>query len=456
MITQIKKRNGQIVDFESGKIRQAIYRAAIATREKFSDNNLDELHDNVLKKIEQKYATSEVFPDVESIQDIVEITLMQHRYFDIAKAYILYRSEHQKARQKSKDEILQKINESSVEISTKSGKKTEITYEYLYNLFEKYAFGLKDVDLGLLSTACATSIHEGMTEDELRQVMIMTARSFIERDPGYSTIAASIAIDKLYSEVVTEKKGKFNDNYRQAFVDNITKSVKEERLDRKLLKYDLDKLASEMVLERDGFLDYLGFQVLYDRYFLQDEGGLNKLETPQAFWMRVAMGLAMNEGRNKEKYVREFYHVMSQLDYMPSTPTLFHAGTTYPQLSSCYLNTVEDDLTHIFKVYGDNAQLSKYSGGIGTDWTNLRGTGALIKKTNVGSQGVIPFLKIANDVTVAINRSGKRRGATCAYLEVWHYDFEEFLDLRKNTGDKRRRTQDMNSATWIPYSFMNR
>jgi ribonucleoside-diphosphate reductase alpha chain len=456
MITQISKRNGSIVDFEPNKIRQAIYRAAIATRENFSEFELDELHNDVLKKIEFKYSSTDVFPSVESIQDIVEITLMKHEYFDIAKGYILYRSEHQKARQKSKDEMLQKINHSGLEISAKSGKKTGVSYDYLLNLFKKYAHGLSELDLTMLTTSCASSVFDGMTEEDLRQIMIMSARSYIEKDPEYSTLAARIALDKLYKEVVSVYSGKFTDAYKQAFKQNIEKAVATNRLEKKLLSYDLDKLANELVLDRDGILDYLGFQVLSDRYFLQDEGGKNKLETPQAFWMRVAMGLAMNEGKNKYKYALQFYHTMSQLEYVPSTPTLFHAGTTFPQLSSCYLNTVEDDLTHIFKVYGDNAQLSKYSGGIGTDWTNLRGTGALIKKTNVGSQGVVPFLKIANDVTVAINRSGKRRGATCAYLEVWHYDFEDFLDLRKNTGDERRRTHDMNTAAWIPDLFMKR
>ncbi|HUC20743.1 MAG TPA: ribonucleoside-diphosphate reductase subunit alpha, partial [Candidatus Polarisedimenticolaceae bacterium] len=219
--------------------------------------------------------------------------------------------------------------------------------------------------------------------------------------------------------------------------------------------FKLDRLAAAMKPERDKLLEYLGYQTLYDRYLLHEEGGSRRLETVQAFWMRVAMGLSLDE-KNREERAIEFYEVMSTLHYVPSSPTLFHSGTSHPQMSSCYLNTVEDSLDHIFKVYGDNAQLSKYAGGIGTDWTNIRGTGSLIKATNISSQGVVPFLRIANDVTVAINRSGRRRGATCAYLETWHYDIEDFLDLRRNTGDERRRTHDMNTANWVPDLFMKR
>src|SRR6185369_13127055 len=237
------------------------------------------------------------------------------------------------------------------------------------------------------------------------------------------------------------------------FVDNIKLGVAKKYLDERMLGFDLEELASHLVFERDLLLDYIGIQTLYERYFLHD--GPLVLETPQAFWMRAAMGLALLE-KDKETWAVEFYHQYSQLLFVSSTPTLFHSGLSHPQLSSCYLSTVEDDLNSIFKVYGDNAQLSKWSGGIGNDWSNIRGTGSPIKSTHVESQGVIPFLKIANDVTNAINRSGKRRGATCAYLETWHYDIEDFLDLRKNTGDERRRTHDMNTANWIPDLFMKR
>ncbi|MCK4774691.1 MAG: ribonucleoside-diphosphate reductase subunit alpha, partial [Candidatus Krumholzibacteria bacterium] len=231
--------------------------------------------------------------------------------------------------------------------------------------------------------------------------------------------------------------------------------VEAGRLDPRLLKYDLDKLAGELRPEHDRLFTYLGAQVLHDRYFLKNiEQEI--LETPQYFWMRVAMGLALAESEDREGWALRFYDILSSLHYVPSTPTLFHSGTTHAQMSSCYLTTVNDDLAHILKSIGDNAQLSKWSGGLGNDWSNIRGTGALIKSTNVGSQGVIPFLKIVDATTAAINRSGKRRGATCVYLEAWHYDFEDFLELRKNTGDERRRTHDTNTASWIPDLFMKR
>ena len=243
------------------------------------------------------------------------------------------------------------------------------------------------------------------------------------------------------------------DEYRKAFISGINLGVENKYLDEKLLNFDLEKLSLAIDIERDELFEFLGIQTLYERYLQKHEE--KRFELPQAFWMRVAMGLAFNEN-NKEARAIEFYNVLSKMQFVSSTPTLFHSGTPHPQLSSCYLTTVSDDLSHIFKCIGDNAQLSKWSGGLGNDWTNIRGTGSHIKSTNVESQGVVPFLKIANDVTVAINRSGKRRGATCAYLETWHLDIEDFLDLRRNTGDDRRRTHDMNTSNWIPDLFMKR
>ncbi len=242
---------------------------------------------------------------------------------------------------------------------------------------------------------------------------------------------------------------------RGSFVKNIYKAVGIGKLDPKMLTFDFEDLAKELDFSRDGLHSYLSTQTLVDRYFLFDPDTKEVLETIQTFWMRVSMGMALNE-KDRNGKAKEFYRVMSQLLYIPSTPTLFHAGTLHPQLSSCYLTTIEDSLDHIFKCISDNAQLSKWSGGIGNDWTNLRGIGALIRGTGVSSQGTIPFLKIANDTTAAINRSGRRRGATCAFMETWHWDIEDFLELRKNTGDERRRTHDMNTANWIPDLFMKR
>jgi len=262
----------------------------------------------------------------------------------------------------------------------------------------------------------------------------------------------------LFKDIVGRDKidhANYKQQYQEAFKGSIKKSVLLGRLDARMLVFDMDRICAAIEPERDDLLQYLGAQVLYDRYFLPDPDTKQIMETAQMFWMRVAMGLSLNE-KNREERAIEFYNMLSTLRYVASTPTLFHAGTSHPQLSSCYLTTIEDDLEHIFKCYGDNSQLSKWSGGIGNDWTNLRATGAIIRKTGVESQGVIPFLKIANDVTVAINRSGKRRGATCAYLEPWHLDFEDFLELRRNTGDERRRAHDMDIASWIPDLFMKR
>ena len=284
--------------------------------------------------------------------------------------------------------------------------------------------------------------------------MLATA-SFIERDPAYSRLAASLLLQKLRKEVLGKslREEEIDGAYREAFVAGIRRGVEEGLFDSRLAEFDLQLLTASLKPERDLQFQYLGVQTLYDRYFVRL--GDRCLELPQAFWMRVAMGLAIEEDDRTGRAL-EFYDLMSQLYYVPSTPTLFHSGTVRPQLSSCYLTTVSDDLDHIFKSLGQNAQLSKWSGGLGNDWSNIRATGAHIHSTKVESQGVIPFLKIANDVTMAINRSGKRRGATCAYLETWHFDIEDFLDLRRNTGDDRRRTHDMNTANWIPDLFMKR
>ncbi|MEI8093685.1 MAG: ribonucleoside-diphosphate reductase subunit alpha [Spirochaetales bacterium] len=299
------------------------------------------------------------------------------------------------------------------------------------------------------------NIYDGVPSTDLETALILAASTFIERDPGYSRVAARLFRQKIAKEVTGKsvQGDAYEANLRQAFIDNIRLGVEKQYLDARMLGFDLVRLSKELRFDRDLELDYIGIQTLYERYFLHD--GKRVIETPQAFWMRASMGLALLE-KDKEAWSTEFYHQYSQLLFVSSTPTLFHSGLRHPQLSSCYLSTVEDDLNSIFKVYGDNAQLSKWSGGIGNDWSNIRATGSPIKATQVDSQGVIPFLKIANDVTVAINRSGKRRGATCAYLETWHLDIEDFLDLKRNTGDERRRTHDMNTSNWIPDLFMKR
>ncbi len=299
------------------------------------------------------------------------------------------------------------------------------------------------------------NIFNGITTTDIEDALVLAAVGLIEKDPGYSTVASRLLLKKLFKTVTGQSILAVNheDNYRRAFIQHLNDSVTHGYLNQQMASFDLDYLARNICPERDGLLDYMGLKTLYEKYFITHNNV--RVELPQTFWMRVAMGLALNETNKNEKAV-EFYHLISQLLYVPGTPTLLHSGLVRAQLSSCYLNTVSDNLTHIFKSYGDNAQLSKWSGGIGTDWTNVRATGAGIKSIKVESQGLIPFLKIASDTTAAINRSGKRRAAAAVYLEPWHLDYEDFLDLRKNTGDERRRCHDINTASWIPDLFIKR
>jgi ribonucleoside-diphosphate reductase alpha chain len=419
---------------------------------------VDEIALLVIKDLERLFVDST--PMVEHVQDAVERELMQQGYFDVAKAYILYRYEHSKQREEKKKEVLEKIEQNTLMVTKRSGKKEAFSFEKLSRSFLFAVHGYENiVNTEVVLNQCRSELYEGIKTSDISRALIMTVRAMIEQDPAYSKIAARLLLFINYKTALGPDRVDFTSletAYRQAFVRNIKHGVEIERLDPKLLTFDLEKLSKALVIERDDLFVYLGLQTLYDRYFLTDFETKQVLETPQMFWMRIAMGTALREKQYKHEWTVKFYDIMSKLLYTPSTPTLFHAGTHKPQLSSCYLNTVSDSLDNIFKTYSDNAQLSKWSGGIGTDWTNIRGTGSFIKGTGVESQGVIPFLKIANDVTVAINRSGRRRGAACVYLETWHYDIEDFLELRKNTGDERRRTHDMDTANWIPDLFMKR
>jgi ribonucleoside-diphosphate reductase alpha chain len=341
------------------------------------------------------------------------------------------------------------------EIVKRNGQKESLDFQKLVRTFVNAGGEQEGASLKVMLKETLKALFDGCSTDDIETAMILAASSFIERDLAYSRIASRLFRQKTYKEVLGESlHGKdLETKAREVFISNIEYGVQKGLLDQRLLDFDLQAMAGKLDFSRDFELEYLGIQTLHERYFLREEKKL--LETPQAFWMRAAMGLAIEE-EQKEHWAEEFYNNYSNLRFVSSTPTLFHSGLSHPQLSSCYLSTVGDDLQSIFKVLGDNAQLSKWSGGIGNDWTYVRGTGSMIKSTQVESQGVIPFLKIANDTTVAINRSGKRRGATCAYLESWHLDIEDFLDLRRNTGDERRRTHDMNTANWIPDLFMKR
>lgn len=397
------------------------------------------------------------------LQNLVEEQLMGAGFFQAAKDYILYRAS--KGQQtpatpesplKKKKRRQAKKDERTFHMLTAQAETKTVTETELLERIDHACRGFEDIaspeDL-LESTIL--NFYEGIKESEVDQALIMAAKAKIEKDPVYAQIASRLLLDVICRETmdVESTDTKLNAKHQKYFKEYIDNGIKLGHLTPELKDFDLDALGKAMKLERDDKFKYLGLQTLYDRYFIHDDG--RRLETPQIFWMRVAMGLCLNE-KEKTKYCIEFYNVLSQFHYLSATPTLFNSGTTHSQLSSCYLSTVMDDLEHIFKTISDDAQLSKWAGGLGNDWTNVRGTGARIKGTNGQSQGVIPFLKVANDTAVAVNQGGKRKGALCSYLETWHIDIEDFLELRKNTGDERRRTHDTNTANWIPDLFMKR
>lgn len=395
---------------------------------------------------------------IDMIEDRIERELMENKFFDVAKHFILYRSEKTKAEEPAPAAVVDEMAPvRQFEITTADSGKINITEIMLRSKLSFACRGLENLVSAdeLLETAIS-QYYVGMKEQEVDLANIFSAKSKIEKEPAYSQVASRLLLDVIYRETMglPASDSTLPKAHKQYFKKYIKSAISYERVSPKLLDFDLDELSAAMDLGRDDLFTYLGLQTLYDRYFLHHEQ--RRLETPQIFWMRVSMGLALNEGEQKNKRAIEFYNVLSQFHFTSSTPTLFNSGTLHSQLSSCYLSTVMDDLHHIFKVVADDAQLSKWAGGIGNDWTNVRATGARIKGTNGTSQGVIPFLKVANDTAVAVNQGGKRKGAMCAYLETWHLDIEDFLELRKNTGDERRRTHDMNTANWIPDLFMKR
>ncbi|MCH7902490.1 ribonucleoside-diphosphate reductase subunit alpha, partial [archaeon] len=450
----IVKRNGQVSNFDAIRIKNAIKKAITATQANVQDEKVNQIVEDINTEIRGRF--HDFFPNVENVQDIVEKHLVKNDLYDVAKAYIIYRADREKEREQKKQETMQKSLLGKLTVKKSDGTTVIFDLKKLHATIDRVSKGHeKYIKPELISQEVIKNIYDGVSSDEIEKALILATSSFIEKDPSYSFVASKLFMQKLCKEVMQKsiKEEELFDEYKQAFINGIQEGVKEKLLDTKMLEFDLKQLSEKLRIDRDELLQYMGIQTLYERYFLKSNG--KRLELPQSFWMRVAMGLSLNEEKKNEKAI-EFYNLISQLRFVPSTPTLFHSGTTHPQLSSCYLTTISDDLKHIFKCLGDNAQLSKWSGGIGNDWTNIRSTGASINSTGVNSQGVIPFLKIANDVTAAINRSGKRRGATVAYLETWHLDIEDFIELRKNTGDERRRTHDMNISNWIPDLFMKR
>jgi ribonucleoside-diphosphate reductase alpha chain len=455
---QVKKRNGQVVDFEVGKITEAMRKAFESEHTAISSEKLDEMTEAVMTELTGRFSDST--PSVENVQDLVEFTLMREGYLTVAKHYIVYRYEHAKIRAEKKQEVIQKVEEKKLTIKTASGREENFDAEKVRATFLKFIKGYEnDIDVDGVMTQLKYELYEGMTTDEVKRALIAVVRSMIERDPAYSKVAAKLHLYRLYGEVFGHsfKEDALMDEHERVFVRNITAAVEKGDLDTRMSEFDLPKLARAMQIQNDSLFEYMGLEIMTSRYCMEDPIARKPLETPQMLWMRIAMGLSLNEKKeDRERVALEFYDLLSNFYYTPGGRTLFQAGALKAQLSNCFLNVVPDSLDAIFKSFSDNAQYLKWSGGTGTAWSKVRATSSFIKGTGVGSQGIVPFLKIANDVNIAINRSGKRRGAGCVYLETWHLDIEDFLELRKNTGDERRRTHDINTANWIPDLFMKR
>ena len=462
------RRNGKQTLFDRSKISVALTKAFLAVEGGGAaasgrvHETVDSLTTQVIDAV-YRHLPQDATVHIENIQDQVELALMRNGYQKVARAYVLYREQH--AQKRSSQQSVEE-NTDTVHIVYKDGGRKPLNKNIIEQLVLEAAKGLElehspQLSLDQLLEAIYGSVYDGMSEDGLYTAVVMSARSFIDKEPNYSQLSARLLLNNLRREALGfvsayhQQTGQqeMTGRYAQYFKDYIKKAVELELLDSELKGYDLDVLAKAIEPERDFQFSYLGLQTLYDRYFIQQEGV--RLELPQAFFMRVAMGLAINEIDREEKTIA-FYKLLSSFDFMSSTPTLFNSATLRPQLSSCYLTTVPDDLEGIYSSLKDNALLSKYAGGLGNDWSRVRGLGSHIKGTNGKSQGVVPFLKVANDTAVAVNQGGKRKGAMCAYLETWHIDIEEFIELRKNTGDERRRTHDMNTANWIPDLFMKR
>lgn len=459
---QIIRRNGAVVSFEPSKIAVALMKAFLAVHGTSGAasasvrETVDALTENVVRALLRSRPSGGTF-HIEDVQDQVELGLMRGGHHEVARAYVLYRERRAQERlaKGEVDIVAGNIQDAGLTV-LEGGQRVPLDMAKLAALITSSCANLgADVKPEPIIAETKRNLYDGVPMDEVYKAAILAARTLIEKDPGYTRATARLLLHTIRKEILGEEvnQAEMQQRYADYFPGYIKKGVQAELLDEKLQQYDLAKLGAALKAERDLQFDYLGLQTLYDRYFLHTEG--KRIEMPQAFFMRVAMGLALNE-IDREARAIEFYEVLSSFDFMSSTPTLFNSGTRRSQLSSCYLTTVSDDLDGIYEALKENALLSKFAGGLGNDWTPVRALGSHIKGTNGKSQGVVPFLKVVNDTAVAVNQGGKRKGAVCAYLETWHLDIEEFLELRKNTGDDRRRTHDMNTANWIPDLFMKR
>ncbi len=457
---RVIRRNGKLVAYDASKIAVAMTRAFLASTGQEGDNS-DSIHAKVsllVQEIDERFKrrlSENPVIHIEDIQDQVELSLMRTGEHKVARAYVLYREERRKAREHS-----QEPSKPLLHVTLDDGLRVPLDMGRLQARVKAACQGLKDVDEAAILKDVARNLFDGVTLNEVNHALVLAARTLIEQEPNYTYVTARLLLDDLQNEALTfleltshlstEEMSKAYARYFKAY---ILKGIDLERLDPQLKNFDLERLGQALIANRDQQFTYLGLQTLYDRYFLHANG--IRYELPQAFFMRVAMGLALNEANKNERAI-EFYLLLSSFDYMSSTPTLFNSGTVRSQLSSCYLSTIPDDLDHIYGAIKDNALMSKFAGGLGNDWTPVRAMGSYIKGTNGKSQGVVPFMVVANYSMVAVNQGGKRKGAGCAYLETFHKDIKEFLELRKNTGDERRRTHDMNTANWVPDLFMKR
>lgn len=463
---RVIRRNGKVTVFDANKIRVALTKAFLAVEGSNAAAStrihtlVDDLTEQVAGAVTRRMPAGGA-THIEDIQDHVELALMRAGEHKVARSYVLYREARARERSAQQPARVPAARSSSLTVTRTDGTSVPLDEVRLRKVTEEACDGIDGADAEAVITETMRSLFDGVAEADVAKAVTMSARMFIEREPNYTYVAARLLLDALRAEALSfvgnrkdeATQHEMTDRYPLYFEAYVKRAIDLELMDPRLGNYDLERLGRAIRPERDFNFNYLGMQTLYDRYFLQSRG--TRFELPQAFFMRVAMGLAINE-IEPETWTIRFYDLLSTFDFMSSTPTLFNSGTLRPQLSSCYLTSVPDDLDGIFSAIRDDALLSKFAGGLGNDWTQVRGMGAHIKGTNGKSQGVVPFLKVANDTAVAVNQGGKRKGAMCAYLETWHTDIEEFLELRKNTGDDRRRTHDMNTANWVPDLFMKR
>jgi ribonucleoside-diphosphate reductase alpha chain len=455
---KVIRRNGSVVVFEPSKISIAMTKAFIAVNggQAAASARIREVVEGltamVVNALIRRQPNGGTF-HIEDIQDQVELALMRSGEHDVARSYVLYRE--QRSQERIKQKQTQGPDAHTIQVS-ENGRTHPLDLVRLSAVIDEACSGLGAAVVGApILDATLRDLYDSVPMDEVRKCTILAARAMIEKEPAYSQVTARLLLNTIRLEILGEEvlQADMATRYADYFPGFVKQGIAAELLDPRLAQFDLQLLGKALDASRDLQFGYLGLQTLYDRYFLHIEE--HRIELPQAFFMRVAMGLALNEIHREARAI-EFYNVLSRFDFMSSTPTLFNAGTLHSQLSSCYLTTVSDDLDGIYQAIKENAMLQKFAGGLGNDWTPVRALGSHIKGTNGKSQGVIPFLKVVNDTAVAVNQGGKRKGAVCAYLETWHLDIEEFLELRKNTGDDRRRTHDMNTANWIPDLFMKR